>query len=142
MKAGRAWSRLAALLWMLSFLPLAATAATQPGASDKGAVELPQPLTRDAIRELVARLSDEEVRKLLLAQLDKAAAPDAASPHPTSMAAGLAGDVDRTRSELGAMGHPGADMVTAMATIAAQELGWDGDRREREITAIDAFYRV
>ena len=103
MKAGRAWSRLTALLWMLSFLPLAATAATQPGASDKGAVELPQPLTHDAIRELVARLSDEEVRKLLLAQLDKAAAPAAASPHPTSMAAGLAGDVDRTRSELGAV---------------------------------------
>ncbi|HEY7138919.1 MAG TPA: mechanosensitive ion channel domain-containing protein [Methylomirabilota bacterium] len=93
----RAWSRLAVLFSALALLPLVATAA-----SDKP-VELPQPLTRDAIRELVARLNDEEVRKLLLAQLDKAAAPAAASPHPTSMAAGLAGDVDRTRTELGAM---------------------------------------
>ena len=36
-EAGLRWSRLAALLWMLSFLPLAATAAAQPGAADKGA---------------------------------------------------------------------------------------------------------
>ena len=78
MNAGRPWSRLAALVCVLSLLPLAAAAAAQPAGSEKApAVELPEPLTRDAIRELVARLSDEEVRELLLAQLDKAAAPPA-----------------------------------------------------------------
>ena len=34
---------------------------------------LPQPLTKESIRELVARLSDDDVRKLLLDQLDRAA---------------------------------------------------------------------
>ena len=39
--------------------------------------ELPTPLTHDAIRELVSRLSDAEVRKLLIEQLDRSAAPKA-----------------------------------------------------------------
>jgi glycerol-3-phosphate dehydrogenase len=51
-------------------------------------------------------------------------------------------DIVVRRSELGAMGHPGTEMVNAMATIAAEELGWDADRRGREIAAIDAFYRI
>ncbi len=38
-------------------------------------ITLPEPLTRESVRELVSRLSDEEVRKLLLDQLDRAAAP-------------------------------------------------------------------
>jgi len=37
--------------------------------------KLPEPLTRDAIRELVSRLSDSEVRALLIQQLDRSAAP-------------------------------------------------------------------
>ena len=39
------------------------------------AITLPEPLTKESVRELVSRLSDEEVRKLLLDQLDRAAAP-------------------------------------------------------------------
>jgi small-conductance mechanosensitive channel len=39
------------------------------------ATALPEPLTHDSIRELVSRLDDEEVRKLLIAQLDRSAAP-------------------------------------------------------------------
>jgi small-conductance mechanosensitive channel len=38
-------------------------------------IALPEPLTKESVRELVSRLSDEEVRKLLLDQLDRAAAP-------------------------------------------------------------------
>ena len=80
---------------------MAAAAASKSGGSKKG-VELPEPLTKDAIRELVSRLSDEEVRDLLLAQLDKAAAPPPSQAAGT-MAGGLAGDMDRTRAGLGAM---------------------------------------
>ena len=36
------------------------------------AITLPEPLTKESVRELVSRLSDEEVRKLLLDQLDRA----------------------------------------------------------------------
>ncbi len=39
------------------------------------ATTLPEPLTHDSIRELVSRLSDEDVRKLLIDQLDRSAAP-------------------------------------------------------------------
>lgn len=103
MKAGRWWAGLVTGIALMAILPSVAAAASKSGGGSDKAVELPEPLTRDAIRELVARLSDEEVRTLLLAQLDKAAAPDAAKLPPDSMAAGLAEDVDRTRTELGAM---------------------------------------
>jgi small-conductance mechanosensitive channel len=101
MNARGSWSRLAALVCALLVLPMAADAASKSGGSKKG-VELPDPLTKDAIRELVSRLSDEEVRDLLLAQLDKAAAPPASSAHGT-MAGGLAGEMDRARTEVGAV---------------------------------------
>jgi len=39
------------------------------------ATALPEPLTHESIRELVSRLDDEDVRKLLIAQLDRSAAP-------------------------------------------------------------------
>ena len=50
-------------------------------------------------------------------------------------------DVVIRRTELGAMGHPGADMVTAMAGIAAEELGWDPGQQSHEVAAVDQFYR-
>jgi glycerol-3-phosphate dehydrogenase len=50
-------------------------------------------------------------------------------------------DIVVRRTELGAMGHPGEEIVAACAAIAAEELGWDKDRREREIASVDRFYR-
>ena len=103
MKARHPWGRLTALVCALAALPLVAEAATQPAGAEKAAaVELPQPLTREAIRELVARLSDAEVRELLLAQLDKAAGPaEGGSGEP--MATDLASDMDRARTDFGAV---------------------------------------
>ena len=60
--------------------------------------------------------------------------------HPRTKWRCTLADIVIRRSELGAMGHPGADLVKAMAAIAAEELGWDADRRDREIAAVDAFY--
>jgi glycerol-3-phosphate dehydrogenase len=51
-------------------------------------------------------------------------------------------DIVIRRSELGAMGHPGTDVVAAAAAIAADELGWDPARRSVEVAAIDACYPV
>jgi glycerol-3-phosphate dehydrogenase len=51
-------------------------------------------------------------------------------------------DIVIRRSELGAMGHPGPELVTALAAIAGEELGWDADRRAREIAAVDRFYQI
>jgi moderate conductance mechanosensitive channel len=101
MKPGSSWGRLVVLLCLLLLVPLAAAAASKSGGSKKG-VELPDPLTKDAIRELVSRLSDEEVRDLLLTQLDKAAAPPPSKAAGT-MAGGLTGEMDRARTEFAAM---------------------------------------
>ena len=49
-------------------------------------------------------------------------------------------DIAIRRTELGAMGHPGAEIVTAIAAIAAEELGWDAGRREQEVHAVTRFY--
>ena len=51
-------------------------------------------------------------------------------------------DVVIRRTELGAMGHPGAEMVHAMARIAADELGWDAGQQSNEIAAVDQFYSL
>ena len=120
MKAGRPWGRLAALACALLALPLVAAAAAPPGGSEKPAsVKLPEPLTREAIRELVARLSDGEVRELLLAQLDKAAAPEADQATPL-MAAGLAGNVDHARSELGAVLRAAPDLPAVLGAAVTR----------------------
>jgi small-conductance mechanosensitive channel len=118
MKARRSWSRLAALVCLLLVIPIAASAASKSGGSKKG-VELPEPLTKEAIRELVSRLSDEEVRDLLLMQLDKAAAP-AAAKTAGSMAGGLAGEMDRTRSEIGAVLRAAPDATAELAGAVAR----------------------
>ena len=49
-------------------------------------------------------------------------------------------DIVVRRTELGAMGHPGAEMVEAIAAIAAEELGWDSARRADEVERVNAIY--
>jgi len=66
---------------------------------------LPQPLTKESIRELVARLSDDDVRKLLLDQLDRAAV----APASAKSAMGMSGMMDE---------HAGA-MRTTLGSLAA-----------------------
>jgi small-conductance mechanosensitive channel len=69
------WRRLPALaVTCLAALLLQAGAALAKDAAAAPA-KLPEPLTPETARELVSRLSDEEVRKLLLQQLDRAAQP-------------------------------------------------------------------
>jgi glycerol-3-phosphate dehydrogenase len=51
-------------------------------------------------------------------------------------------DIVIRRTGLGADGQPGRDPVAACATIAAQELGWDQQRIDQEIAAVDVFYEI
>ena len=64
-----------ALFVFVVFTPLAGIAQVSgmSPTSDSSATELPDPLTPEAVRELVSRLSDDDVRALLLQQLDAAA---------------------------------------------------------------------
>jgi glycerol-3-phosphate dehydrogenase len=56
--------------------------------------------------------------------------------------AGTLADVVIRRSEQGAAGHPGAELVKAMAAVAGEELGWDAARRGEEIAAVARFYDI
>ncbi len=86
---------------LLAFRPaVPGEAATTPAQQASSQVALPQPLTREAIRELVARLSDAEVRQLLLAQLDKAAAPETAAKS-APMAENMQAETQQMRTRLG-----------------------------------------
>jgi glycerol-3-phosphate dehydrogenase len=51
-------------------------------------------------------------------------------------------DIVVRRTELGAMGHPGADIVQAAGTIAAVELNWDAERLKTELSSVDTIYRI
>ncbi len=49
-------------------------------------------------------------------------------------------DIVLRRTELGSAGNPGDDCLEACAEIMANELGWDEDRKKREIEAAKAVY--
>ena len=105
MRARRRWGRfvtLLVLLGSLSLLPVPETAGADKAAAGK-AVELPEPLTPEAIRELVARLSDAEVRQLLLGQLDKAAAPAGREDRRSRWRPGSRGTWTAARTQIGAV---------------------------------------
>ena len=72
------------VLFSTVFMPLMATAqmagVSSGSSSGDVAAELPDPLTPEAVRELVSRLSDDDVRALLLQQLDAAAQGNSDTP--------------------------------------------------------------
>jgi small-conductance mechanosensitive channel len=109
------WRRLPALVVacivfvaLQSGLAFAMDAATTPA-------KLPEPLTPETARALVSRLSDQEVRNLLLQQLDRAAAQPAETQQGTS-ATGMLGAVNRGA---GAARDGIVEIVTAVATMPA-----------------------
>jgi hypothetical protein len=76
-RAGVPGGSVLACMLLLAIGPLAAGAArsqppTSPGPTGTAAATtLPEPLTREALRDLLAQLSDSEARELLLAELDR-----------------------------------------------------------------------
>jgi len=49
-------------------------------------------------------------------------------------------DIAIRRTTLGAGGHPGGPILTAMAQIAGTELGWTDTRQKDEIAAVGHLY--
>ena len=70
---------LSAAATAIALVPSVSYAKTKEAENKVAPAKLPEPLTHEAIRELVSRLSDSEVRALLIQQLDRAAAPAAKS---------------------------------------------------------------
>ncbi len=128
--------RLLCILWwvvlcagLLPAMLASPTAAQTTGAEP--AATLPSPLTRDAAEALVARLSDAQVRQLLLTQLDAAATPaapatqdvltDLADAVPGFLATAIVGLVTVIRATPDIL----ADEGQLLAGYAAR-LGWAG----------------
>lgn len=63
---------------------LAAISGGSSGSEETTGTELPEPLTQDAVREMVARMSDDQVRDMLLDRLDAVAAEEAQTGAPAS----------------------------------------------------------
>lgn len=81
----------AVLVTIIAFQTIATDAQSQALAAISGGsgsaektttTELPEPLTQDAVREMVARMSDDQVRNMLLDRLDAVAAAEAQSATP------------------------------------------------------------
>jgi len=51
-------------------------------------------------------------------------------------------DILLRRTGLGSLGHPGQEVLSAVARVAARELGWDQDRQEEEIRQAEAALKV
>ena len=79
-----------ALAVMVALMTAVPAAAKNPSGGS-AVPALPEPLTKESVRELVSRLSDDEVRKLLLDQLDRAAA---LAPATAKGGRGMSGMVD------------------------------------------------
>lgn len=99
---------------------------------------VPDPLTPEAVRELVSRLSDQEVRTLLLDRLDAVARTEAGTNRPSALAT-LRESLSETALSIGET----VDKVPAIGPGVArgvanfvQPRGWDGVGRLLGLTAL------
>jgi moderate conductance mechanosensitive channel len=119
---------IAVLIAAWGLVTTAGDSAAQAPATSSGQIEssppaaLPEPLTREALRDLLARLSDAQVRELLIAQLDQEIA---AAPAPT--ADGFLDDVEAEAATLrqawGRMFAAGPALPTVPRFLADQLIG-------------------
>jgi small-conductance mechanosensitive channel len=103
---------IAALLLAASVAPAFAkdAAPASPGAAAAPAA-MSEPLTPEAVRELVSRLSDEDVRRLLIEQLDRGAVPEAKE------AAGMGGMVGAMDQQSTVMRKRAGEVFGAVTTL-------------------------
>lgn len=93
----------AVLLLFCCLLPGLPNPAAAQSAGENGpgsTVKLPENLTRAEVRELIARLSDDQVRELVIAQLDKQAVGDESVSDASLYFARLRAGLDRARDAL------------------------------------------
>jgi small-conductance mechanosensitive channel len=90
--------------------------------AETAAAKLPDPLTRESIRELVSRLDDAEVRALLIKQLDRAAAPAAArkSDDMADMAQSTSAEFALVRQRAGEILASAAEVPAALDEVAVR----------------------
>jgi len=91
------------IFWALFAVPSSLFAQMVPGTSDEPnatAVEIPENLTQEQVRDLIARLSDDQVRELVISQLDKLAASQDQAGDPAAYVSHLRDGFDVARTTL------------------------------------------
>jgi glycerol-3-phosphate dehydrogenase len=51
-------------------------------------------------------------------------------------------DIFFRRTGMGTLGHPGEKVIAKVANIAANELGWNADRKQKEISDLEKAYKL
>lgn len=113
-----------------------AFAATAKDAGGGAAHALPEPLTREAVHDLVARLSDAEVRKLLLDQLDRAAAAAAKPAGPAGMAGMVEGGTEMMRRRFDELGGALVALPQTLEAVGAKLAAPEGPARLLQLAAL------
>lgn len=107
------------LAWCAAFAAFACGAADAP--PNAGRPALPEKMTRESARELLSQMSDAQVRKLLLEQLDRTAAPAPAAKPADGMAGmagmGMAGMVGMVGDNAGTVRERVATMYAALLAL-------------------------
>lgn len=127
----RMWLRLAVMVLVIgAILPQVAGAqvALTPSSGTADVTALPDPLTEEAIRGLVARLSDQEVRTLLLDRLD-ATAKEESEAESRSAVVLLSESVTETSASIEESLRRGPDVLAGLSQGFGNFFaprGWDG----------------
>ena len=123
----RQYRGLVTLFWVLVAAPSSLLAQMVPGTSSEptdAAVEIPEDLTQEEVRDLIARLSDDQVRELVITQLDKLAAEHNQSGEPGGVyVSQLLDGIDVARNTLWRAFRAENEIYTLPASIWQQMTG-------------------
>ena len=113
------------LLGLVLTMPLPA-AAQQSADGEAPAIEIPENLTREEVRDLVARLSDDQVRDLVITQLDKLAVSTQSESQANVYLARLKAGVREARESLRRSLNTREKPLQTLAANAWDQLTADG----------------
>ncbi|MGB5329500.1 MAG: hypothetical protein WBO58_14865, partial [Gammaproteobacteria bacterium] len=122
----RQYLGLLALSWLLVAAPSSLLAQMVPITSSEPtatAVEIPENLTQEEVRDLIARLSDDEVRELVISQLDKLATQQSQADDTAAYVSHLRDGIDVARHTLMRAFQSDNELYTLPTSIWQQMTG-------------------
>ncbi|MGB5329342.1 MAG: hypothetical protein WBO58_14060, partial [Gammaproteobacteria bacterium] len=114
------------IFWALFATPSSLLAQMVPGAGSEptaAPVEIPENLTQEQVRDLIARLSDDQVRELVISQLDKLAAGQDQAGDPATYISQLNAGFDQARTTLWRAFNQDHEIYTLPTSIWHQMTG-------------------
>jgi len=115
------------IFWAIFAAPSSLFAQMAPGTTSSEptatAVEIPEDLTQEQVRDLIAHLSDDQVRELVIAQLDKLAAEQDQAGEPSTYVSHLHDGFDVARVTLARTFNSNNEIYTLPKSIWQQMTG-------------------